>query len=168
MSVFYPDYFYRRIYEIPTGFFREEGIRAALIDVDNTLTTHNNPVPHGEVTRWLDRQREAGVALLAFSNNSEERVAPFAGQLGLGHVSGAGKPLPFRLWKALRELGLSPGEAVVIGDQVFTDVLCGRLARCRTVLVEPMEPEGWGFFLLKRRWEKRVLRHYRPRGWKEG
>lgn len=165
MSLFYPDYFYRRIYEIPTAFFQSMGIRAVLIDVDNTLTTHNNPVPHERVLEWLDCQRRAGIGLLAFSNNYEERVAPFASQLGLGYVACAAKPLPFRLKKALKELGLGPSQAAVVGDQVFTDVLCARLARCTAVLVEPMEPENRGFFVVKRRWEKRVLKHYRPRSW---
>ncbi len=170
MPLFYPDYFYRRIYDIPTEFFLSQGIRAVLIDVDNTLTTHNNPVPHERVLEWLDLQRQAGIGLLAFSNNDEERVAPFACGLGLGHVSRAAKPLPFRLRQSLKEMGVRPDQAAVIGDQVFTDILCARLAGCTAVLVEPMEPEGTRFFAFKRRWEKRVLRSYKPKTWekKEG
>ena len=57
MSIFYPHFFFRRIYEIPLDFFQERGIRALLIDVDNTLTTDNNPVPHEKVLDWLDGQR---------------------------------------------------------------------------------------------------------------
>ena len=166
MSIFYPDYSYRRIYEIPTEFFLDQGIRAVLIDVDNTLTTDNNPVPHEKVLEWLDRQREAGIQLLAFSNNYEDRVRPFAQKLGLGYVSMAMKPLPFRLAGAVRRMGLAPGQTAVVGDQVFTDILCGRLARCVSVLVEPMELENYGLFIPKRKWEKRVLRRYRPRTWR--
>ena len=31
--------------------------------------------------------------------------------------------------------------------------------------VEYMEEEGYGFYVTKRRWEKRVLKNYRPRQW---
>lgn len=166
MSLFYPDYSFRRIYEIPSRFFLERGIGALFLDVDNTLTTHDNPVPHKEILGWLEEQRKAGLRLLVLSNNTEERVAPFARGLGLEYVANAKKPLPFPLWRALREMGLSRREAVVIGDQIFTDVLCGRFARCLSVLVEPMQEEDWGFLAVKRRWEKVVLKRYHPKEWK--
>lgn len=165
MSIFYPDYNYRRIYQIPARFFLEKGIRALLLDVDNTLTTDNNPLPHEAVRDWLEEQRRAGLRLLVLSNNHEERVAPFARQLGLEHIAGAKKPLPFRLWKALKGMGIPPKEAAVIGDQIFTDILCGRFAGCTSILVDYMEEEGYGFYVIKRRWEKRVLKHYTPRQW---
>ena len=78
MSIFYPDYSYQRVYQIPARLFLEKGIRALLLDVDNTLTTDNNPVPHQEVLGWLEQQRQAGLRLLVLSNNHQERVAPFA------------------------------------------------------------------------------------------
>jgi len=165
MALFFPDYSFRRIYEIPARFFLDRGIRALFIDVDNTLTTHDNPVPHERVLDWLEEQRAAGLRLLVLSNNTRERVAPFAERLGLEYVADAKKPLPFPLWKALKGMGLSPQEAAVIGDQVFTDVLCGRFSRCLSVLVEPMQEEDWGFLAVKRRWEKVILRRYKPREW---
>ena len=165
MSLLYPDYSFRRIYEIPTRFFLEQGIRVLFLDVDNTLTTHDNPVPHERIRDWLAEQREAGLRLLVLSNNTGERVAPFARGLGLEFVADAKKPLPFPLWRALKEMEISPGAAAVVGDQIFTDILCGRLAGCTSILVEYMEEEGYGFYVTKRRWEKRVLKHYRPRQW---
>ncbi len=165
MSLFYPDYSFRRVYEIPAAFFLERGVKALFLDVDNTLTTHDNPVPHERVRDWLEEQRQAGLRLLVLSNNTEERVAPFARDLGLEFVADAKKPLPFPLWRALGEMCLSPKEAAVVGDQIFTDVLCGRFSRCLSVLVEPMEEEDWGFLAVKRRWEKVALRRYTPRRW---
>lgn len=165
MSIFYPDYSFRRVYEIPARFFLDRGIEALLLDVDNTLTTDNNPVPHEKVQEWLTEQKQAGLRLLVLSNNHEERVAPFARGLGLEYIAEARKPLPFRAWKALKGMRLSPRQAAVIGDQIFTDILCGRLAGCLSVMVEYMEEEGYGFYVTKRRWEKRVLRRYKPKQW---
>ena len=167
MSIFYPDYSFRRVYEIPTRFFLERGIQALLLDVDNTLTTDNNPVPHERVQDWLEEQRKAGLKLLVLSNNHEERVAPFARGLGLSYIADAKKPLPFRVWGALKGMNIPPRKTAVIGDQIFTDILCGRLAGCLSVLVEYMEEEGYGFYVTKRKWEKKVLRRYVPRKWEE-
>lgn len=165
MSIFYPDYSFRRVYEIPTRFFQEQGIKALLLDVDNTLTKDNDPVPHEKVMDWLEEQKEAGIKLFVLSNNHRERVEPFARGLGLGFIADAKKPLPFRARSALAEMGVPPRQAAVIGDQIFTDILCGRLAGCLSVLVEYMEEEGYGFYVTKRKWEKRVLRKYAPRKW---
>lgn len=165
MSLFYPSYSFRRIYEIPTRFFLEQGIRVLFLDVDNTLTTHDNPIPHERIKDWLEEQGQAGLRLLVLSNNTAERVAPFARGLGLEYVADAKKPLPFPLWRALKEMEISPGSAAVVGDQIFTDVLCGKLSRCLSVLVEPMEEEDWGFLAVKRQWEKQVLKRYIPRRW---
>ena len=165
MSLFYPDYSFRRVYQIPARFFLEQGIRALFLDVDNTLTTHDNPVPHERVRDWLEEQRQAGLRLLVLSNNTPERVAPFARGLGLEFVADAKKPLPFPLRRALKEMGIPSRAAAVIGDQIFTDVLCGKFSRCLSVLVEPMEEEDWGFLAVKRRWEKPILKGYTPRRW---
>ena len=161
MSIFYPDIDVKRIYDIPASFFTERGVRLLFLDVDNTLTTHNNPVPHEKILNWLEEQRRAGLRLMILSNNHEARVAPFAQGLGLEYLSDAAKPLPGRVRRMLRELGMRSDEAALIGDQIFTDVLCGRLTGCLTILVEPMEPEGFGFFKIKRALEKGILRRYR-------
>lgn len=161
MSILHPHHDYRRIYEIPVEFFREQGIKLLLIDVDNTLTTDNNPVPHADVLAWLDACRDAGLRLLAFSNNHEPRVAPFAKGLGLEYVADAHKPLPGRVRKFLAEVGILKEQTAIIGDQIFTDILCGRLVGCMAILVEPMAPEKVWHFRLKRWLEVRILRGYR-------
>ncbi len=163
MSLFYPHCDFKRIYDIPADFWKEKGITALLLDVDNTLTTHNNPVPHERVLEWLETQRRAGLRLMILSNNRSERVEPFARELGLEYIAGAAKPLPGKLRHALAALGVRPTEAALIGDQIFTDVLCGRLSGCLAVLVEPISPEAGRFFRAKRRLEKGILRRYRKK-----
>ena len=64
MSLFYPDYSFRRIYEIPTRFFLEQGIRVLFLDVDNTLTTHDNPVPHERIKDWMEEDGRLYIVFL--------------------------------------------------------------------------------------------------------
>ena len=84
----------KHITDLPASFFKERGLRAVILDVDNTLTTHNNPVPAKGVPEWIRTMQEAGLTLTILSNNYKERVEPFAKQLGLPFVSMAAKPLP--------------------------------------------------------------------------
>ena len=161
MSFFYPHYDFKRIYQISSEFWQQQGITALLLDVDNTLTTHDNPVPHEQVLEWLDIQRDAGLRLMILSNNHPDRVRPFAQMLGLEYIADAAKPLPWHLRRALAELGVKPSQTALIGDQIFTDILCGRLTGCTAVLVEPMEPESSRFFRFKRKLEIGILKRYR-------
>lgn len=161
MSIFYPHYLFHRIYDIPTDFFRKRGITTLLLDIDNTLTTHNNHEIDDRVTAWLALMGGQGIRLMLLSNNNRGRVEPFAQKLGLTCIANAAKPLPIRLRKSLAQMEVQPPQAAIIGDQIFTDILCGRLAGCTAILVEPIQPETHGIFPLKRRLELPILRGYR-------
>lgn len=163
MFILYPDYIFHRIYDIPTSFFADRGITTLLLDVDNTLTTDNNPQPHAKVTRWLEEQHKAGLRLMVLSNNYRKRVEPFANSLGLEFIAMAAKPLPYNLRRALSQMNVPVSKAALIGDQIFTDVCCGRLAKCTAILVEPMAMEDNIFHRMKRRLEQPLLRAYRKK-----
>lgn len=47
----------------------------------------------------------------------------------------AGKPNPAMLTNKLSQMGIDPKNALVVGDRFDTDIECGRLAGCDTVLV---------------------------------
>ena len=96
MPLLTPQYDFHRIEEIPTDFFIRHGIRALLLDVDNTLTGDNSQEIEPEVMDWLERQRAAGLRLFVISNNHELRVAPFANRLGLATLPMP--PSPKRRW----------------------------------------------------------------------
>jgi len=163
MALFLPHERYRRITDIPVGHFAAIGKRALILDIDNTLTTHDNPVPGEGVLEWLAAVREAGVRCILLSNNSPARVRPFARALGLPFEAEAKKPLSEGCRRACRSMGVSRRETALIGDQIFTDVLAGRLGGLHTILVDPIEPEATRFFRLKRRMERPFLRRFERR-----
>lgn len=152
----YPEYRFQRVWEITPEWLASRGIDAVLLDVDNTLTTHDNPEVDRRVLCWLDRMRQSGVKLAILSNNSRERVEPFARRLGLRYFARAKKPLGGQARRAVTMLGA--GKTAVVGDQIFTDVLCARLAGLTPVMVELMEPEPFALFKIKRALERLVLR----------
>ena len=63
----------------------------------------------------------------------------------------------------MKEFGVSPQQTALIGDQLFTDILCGNLCGCMTVLVEPYAEEDYGLYRIKRPLEKPLLARYHRR-----
>lgn len=129
-------------------------VRLLLLDVDNTLSRHGEKEPAPGVEAWVRRMEQAGFLLLILSNNTKKRVAPFAAKLGIPFMSSCAKPLPLCYLLACRRMGVKRQEAVLIGDQVFTDVLGGCACKMATVLLEPIEKETSWSFRLRRKWEE--------------
>jgi HAD superfamily phosphatase (TIGR01668 family) len=137
---------------------RQWGLRALLLDVDCTLTRYRRSEVAPEVAAWIEELRTAGIGLCLVSNGLGWRIHRFAERLGLPCVAKAMKPLPWGVWSALRKLQSSPTEAAIVGDQLFADVMAGRLAGVRSILVQPIHPEEEPWFTrLKRLPERFVL-----------
>lgn len=128
----------RAITDISIPELAASGVRCILVDRDNTCVPRDTGRVPAEVLDWLASAREAGMATCMVSNNFHTReVEASAAELGCSCVHHAMKPAPFAVRRALGLVGVSAGEAVLVGDQVFTDVVAGNLAGVRTILVEP-------------------------------
>ena len=157
--IFKPFYVFKTVTEITTQFVDENNIKAMMLDLDNTLTTHNNPQPAEKVTDWIETMKNHGIKMMIVSNNTAERVDPFAKGLGLDFVPNGRKPLATGFKNAQKLMNIPFSETVIIGDQIFTDILGGNLKKVRTVYVSPIELETSFFFKLKRFLEKPFLRN---------
>lgn len=164
MSLFFPTLYRRRITDVTAEDLHRFGAKVVLLDVDNTLTTHDAPDLTDEVKEWLAQRQAEGFALLIVSNNSAERVAPFAEKIGLPYYAHARKPLPFGFRAAARQAGVHRKQCVVIGDQIFTDMLGANLAGIPSILLEPIQMETeQKFIVFKRKIEKPMLNSRRQR-----
>lgn len=123
---------------LPVTELAARGIRLVLLDVDNTVTTWNNPEVEPDVVAWFAQLREAGLTACLLSNNSAERLAPLAAKLGCQFFPKAGKPRPGGYKRACRRFGAEPAQTVMVGDQLLTDVLGANLAGLANVLVTPI------------------------------
>lgn len=137
------------------------GVNSLLLDIDNTMTTHNNPVPAEGVTEWIDRMRTAGVNMMIVSNNNGERVRKFSELVGLEFEGSAKKPLPVGFRRACKRLGVKPRDTAVVGDQLFTDMMGGNLLGAYTILTVPYQPEKSAPFRFKRALERVVMKFWR-------
>lgn len=155
--IFKPTYVFEKVGDITAEFLRRKKIEGLILDLDNTLTTHNNPVPPQSSLEWLGKMREAGIKMMIVSNNSAKRVRPFAKKLKLEFVSRGAKPLTVGYNKAISRLGLHKSNVAAVGDQIFTDVLGCNLAGIRSLFVFPIEPETSLPFRFKRACERPFL-----------
>lgn len=159
MPICKPDLIKRRITDITVDELTAMHIKAMLLDVDNTLTTHDSQVLTDAVRHWLDTMKEAGFALMIVSNAREERVKPFADNIGLPFEFRAKKPLGCGFSRAVKRLNLSKKDCMVIGDQLFTDLLGAKWSGIRVAQVMPIELEyGKPFMMFKRRLERVLMK----------
>lgn len=95
--------------------------------------------------------------MIIISNNYKKRVKRFGAMFGLDTLSFAIKPLPVGYLRAARRLGVRCRECVIVGDQIFTDIVGANLCGMKSVLLAPIEPEE-GFTFRVRRYFERGLR----------
>lgn len=164
MALFFPTLYRRRITDVTAENLHRLDVKALLLDVDNTLTTHDAPDLTDAVKAWLSQMGEGGFSLIIVSNNRAERVAPFAEKIGLPYYAHARKPLPFGFRAAAKQAGVHRKQCVVIGDQIFTDMLGANLAGISSILLEPIQMETQQkFIVFKRKIEKPMLNSRRQR-----
>lgn len=136
---FRPDTQALRLENVNLYVMRHVGVRVLLLDADNTITRWNSPEISPQVKEWVRTAKKAGFAVLVVSNNHAPRLEPISRQLEINCIPQVRKPLPFRLKKLAKQLGVKPKQCAMIGDQILTDVLAGNLAGMHTVLLQPID-----------------------------
>jgi uncharacterized protein len=146
------------VLELDATRLRTAGRVGLLLDLDCTLKDYHARCIGPAVLAWAQVLQEAGVRLCLLSNGRPARVEPYARALQVPFVAKAFKPLPYGCRAALRVLNLRPDQTAIAGDQLFADVLAGRLAGLLTILVRPTSPAEPLWTRVKRPLERRVLR----------
>ena len=161
-----PEYVFKDVAHITPEWLAQKGIKALVLDIDNTLTADRSQELPDEVAGWLDTMRKAGVRLTIVSNGAEKRVRPFAQKLGLAYLYRAAKPLPFALMAARRRMGVKRCQMAMVGDQLYADRMAAALYGIPGLMVVPRGPDLGAQVILKRKWEKKHWQKYYDRGGK--
>jgi len=129
----------QRVNDIALETLWQQGFRALIIDLDNTLVGYRLLEPAPPVAAWVRAAQERGFALAIVSNNVRAWVSAVATMLGVvTYVHNALKPLPFGVIRAVKQLRARRSQTVVVGDQLFTDVLAAKLLGVRAILTDPL------------------------------
>ena len=159
--IFKPKFKLNVVTDIRPDFLSENGIKALILDVDNTLSTHHGQQLTNGLEEWISLMKQKNIKLTVLSNSKEKRVEPFAEKINLPFISLGLKPLPFGYYRALKMSESKRKNTAIVGDQIFTDVLGGNLIGLKTILLTPILPENGWSFKLRRRMEKILLKIYK-------
>ncbi len=155
--IFTPTIAFKTILDVTPELLAKMDVKGLVLDLDNTLTTHDNPKAADGVLDWIYMMKKNNISLMILSNNTAERVTPFAEMLGLDFVPDGAKPLTKGYKQAIRKLGLPKQNVCGVGDQLFTDILGTSLTGIKSIFVYPIEFEHTKFFKIKRAIEKPML-----------
>ena len=157
---FTPTYMFGHYYEVTPEFLKSIGVRAVLSDIDNTLAPYEQDEPDERIVSWVRSLEENGIKLALVSNNHAPRVEKFNRELGLSAYPDSGKPKKKTLLRAMEELGVTPSETAMLGDQLLTDAYAGLHTGLPALIVPPIKDKTNLFFLFKRLLERPFIRKY--------
>ncbi len=160
-SRFYPHEMVESFEDIDANFLKQKGIDTLLVDIDNTIATHQTKEPTENVLNWLSQLRQNNIKVCIFSNANKNRVELFSRNLNIPAIHRARKPALQKFKKALTLLDSSKEKSAIIGDQLFTDVYGGKRMGMFTILVKPLSSREILFVKLKRYIERIVLRNFK-------
>jgi len=159
-----PNQYVPSIYKINLEELKEKGMKAIIVDLDNTLVESDRRDATPFLIEWLQQTQRLGFQVIIVSNNNETRVSQFAIPLQIPFIHRARKPLSSSFRKAMIELNTDVSCTVMIGDQLLTDVLGGNRLGLYTILVVPISKTEGFFTKVNRRVERIFFRWMEKRG----
>ena len=157
---YYPGGYAPSVFAIDFEKLYQRGYRGILFDVDNTLVHHgddSNPA----VDALFCKLHEMGFKTLLLSNNNVRRLERFNEKIQTQYISLANKPAPDAYEKAVEMLGLTKGETLCIGDQIFTDILGANRSGIDSILVHFIQIDPKAKIGIRRHVERWILGCYR-------
>lgn len=164
LNDFLPDQHVKNIFEITPQALKEKGVKGIITDLDNTLVEWDRPLATPKIIEWFEEMKRNKIKVTIVSNNKEGRVKAFSDPLNIPFIFAARKPMGRAFKKAMLQMGIKKEEAVVIGDQLLTDVLGGNRSGFHTILVVPVAQTDGFFTKINRTIERRILNWFRKKG----
>ena len=164
MDNFIPDMYQKSIYHINYDKLKENGIKCLLFDLDNTCVPFKDKEPNKKLIDLFERLKDMDFKVIIFSNGTKKRIAPFKNGLNVDCSASSKKPNTNKLMKVIKMFDYDLSEVVIIGDQLFTDILCGNRAGIKTVLVNPMSSDDLLFTKFFRYFERKKFKKFAKKG----
>ena len=155
----YPNVYLDSTYDIDFEQYYQDGYRAIIFDIDNTLVPHGAPADQRAIALFK-RLHALGYQTMMLSNNKEPRVKMFCDAVDAEYIYKAGKPNPANYREAMKRMHTDEKNTLFVGDQIFTDVWGANKAGIYSILVKPIHPKEEIQIVLKRYLEKIVLFFY--------
>ena len=135
-NLFLPDLLTDRLTDLTPQLLRQRNVRLVMLDFDNTIVPYTTNTPTEEMERWLKQMAASEFALCVVSNSRKNRVKIFCEKYGIECITHANKPFSKGIRRCLDRYGIPPQNALLVGDQIYTDTLGGNLCGVQTLLVK--------------------------------
>lgn len=159
LKILYPYEYAESVFSIDYDKLYKKGYRGILFDIDNTLVPHGNDSTK-EIDDLFQAIHRSGLKTLLLSNNSEERIRRFLRNIDSLYIYDAQKPGVANYYKAIEMLNIKKEEALVIGDQIFTDIFGANRSGIDNILVKYIRPKNETKIGKRRTLEKVILKFY--------
>lgn len=161
LNIFLPCEKVDNIFSVDLKKLKNKNFKGIILDADNTLFAYNSKSLDDEVKNWIRKVKGLGfkVAILSNATLKSRKIKHLVHDLKIPVITFSFKPLPFRFKKILKLLSITPQEAVMIGDQILTDILGGNIVGLYTILVKPIsKKEFLTTSIINRPLEKIILK----------
>ena len=137
MALLRPTLYFGNVTEITLEIIKNMNIKGIVLDIDGTLTLQDSQYLNNSILNWIYRVLSVNINIILLSNNTnKKRVELFSKKLNLPYIHFAMKPLPIKIYKALKIINCKKSMAVIIGDRLFTDILLANIIGMRSILVD--------------------------------
>lgn len=155
ISFLYPDLRIEKLADLSKSVLESYKVKTIFLDIDNTLVAKGTLNLALETIEWLNRmKRDFKLALI--SNNPSLKTQQIGRELGIEVLNFAMKPFKFRFMFWLKKHDYEE-KIMMIGDQVFTDVLFAKNIDAISVLIKPISSKDHYLTQILRKIENLIL-----------
>ena len=131
-----PDLNVKSVSDIDFEKLLKMGKRVFLFDFDNTIGVWKSQIIPENVLSIFEYLKSNGAQVFIITNGKRRNMH---GKVDVQIIWRSLKPLTFKVKKNIGNYLKDKSRVVVIGDQIFTDILFGKLLKVYTIKVEPID-----------------------------
>lgn len=155
-----PNMVCKSIFDIPLDSLKQTGYDTLWLDVDNTIVGVDERDVSLRTQNWIVSAKSIGFNVFILSNNrSQKRIERICNQLDIDGLYKSMKPMPYSIQRMARQHRVSLRRSIVVGDQLFTDIILANWVRAYSVLVDPLDKKLSLFKTVQRELELFFLGH---------
>lgn len=131
-----PDFDILSVKELDSQMLANMGIKAVLFDMDSTTMASKSGIFEPWVLDMFDELSKQFCVAILSNNKNKNYIESAQKQCKIEVIGNANKPSPKVLLDYLVSKNIQPEQAVMVGDRPLTDILAGKLAGTKTILVD--------------------------------
>lgn len=152
-----PDFNLNKIYDIPVDKLKNLGIEAILLDLDSTVMISKSGEYLPETLEWFTLLSKDFKLAIVSNNKNPQYIEKVKKATPFPVIANACKPKTNGIREALEILQVDSNNAVMVGDRPLTDILAGKNAQTKTILVNSINYEQERKIVHFVRWLERLF-----------